>query len=33
MTQAADEVQQLQAIKPMISPQQIDMILQKFGSM
>ena len=30
MTQAADEVQQLQAIKSMVSPQQIDMILQKF---
>ncbi len=30
MVLAADEIQQLQAIKSMISPQQIDIIIQKF---
>ena len=30
MALAADEIQQLQAIKSMISPQQIDIIIQKF---
>ena len=30
MTQAADELAQLQVLKSMISPQQIDIIIQKF---